>query len=60
MQALHAAGFPTPKPIDSNRHAILMSMIDGVTLCKVTSLENPEKVFHEAMDLFVKYTEVGY
>lgn len=32
MQALCQAGFPTPTPVDQNRHAILMSMIDGVTM----------------------------
>jgi RIO kinase 2 len=32
MQGLHAAGFPTPRPIDSNRHAILMSLIEGTTM----------------------------
>ena len=32
MQALHKVGFPTPVPIDSNRHAILMSLIDGTTM----------------------------
>lgn len=32
MKALNAAGFPTPTPVDQNRHAILMSRIDGVTM----------------------------
>ena len=32
MSALHEAGFPTPKPVDWNRHAILMSLIDGATM----------------------------
>ena len=27
MKALHDVGFPTPTPIDSNRHAIVMSLV---------------------------------
>lgn len=59
MQALYKEGFPTPEPIDCNRHTILMSLIDGVTLCKVSKLENPETVFHQSMDLLEKYAAVG-
>lgn len=59
MQALHKNGFPVPVPIDSNRHAILMSLVDGVTICKISKLENPEVVFHQAMDLLEKYAEVN-
>ena len=65
MQALHKEGFPTPTPVDSNRHAIIMSVINGVTLyislklrSKVSKLEDPEKVFHQAMDLLEKYATV--
>lgn len=32
MQALHKEGFPTPTPVDNNRHAIIMTRIDGVSL----------------------------
>jgi RIO kinase 2 len=35
MQLLHAHQFPTPTPIDTNRHAILMSLVDGDTLCHI-------------------------
>ena len=39
MQALHAAGFPTPTPIDSNRHAVLMSLVPGTVLNNIRSGE---------------------
>lgn len=29
MQVLHKAGFPVPKPIDHNRHAVLMEYVEG-------------------------------
>lgn len=32
MKALHEKGFPTPKPIDSSRHAIVMSRVNGYPL----------------------------
>ena len=35
MQVLHENGFPTPRPIDTNRHAILMSLVDGDPLCHI-------------------------
>lgn len=32
MQILYSNNFPTPKPIDWNRHGVVMSLIDGYTL----------------------------
>ena len=29
MQVLHKAGFPVPKPVDHNRHAVLMEYMEG-------------------------------
>lgn len=34
-QALHDAGFPTPVPIDCNRHAVVMSLVPGTVLANV-------------------------
>jgi len=59
MQALHKAGFPTPTPVDVNRHAILMSYLNAFTLVKVNKLENPEKVYHQCMDMIVRFAEHG-
>jgi len=38
MQILYEDGFPTPRPIDTNRHAIVMSLIDGDPLCNVKKI----------------------
>ena len=35
MQKLYGAGFPTPVPLDWNRHGIVMSLIDGPTMIKI-------------------------
>lgn len=29
FQALHDNGYPVPKPIDFNRHAVVMELVDG-------------------------------
>lgn len=35
LKALHAHGFPVPKPVDMNRHAVLMEYIDAIPLSQV-------------------------
>jgi RIO-like serine/threonine protein kinase len=35
MQALHGRGFPTPSPIDQNRHVVVMSRIHGYPLSQI-------------------------
>lgn len=62
MQVLHQSGFPTPTPIDTNRHAILMSLIDGDPLCHIKKIGehcSVKRIFHEALKLVVKFAEHG-
>ena len=35
MQLLHKYKFPVPTPIDTNRHGILMSLVDGDAFSKI-------------------------
>jgi RIO kinase 2 len=35
MAALHRRGFPVPKALDNNRHAVLMSLVDASPLVQV-------------------------
>lgn len=35
MQALHDNGFPVPRPLEINRHAVLMSLVDATPLYQV-------------------------
>ena len=37
MKALHETGFPVPRPLDHNRHAVLMSLVDATPLYQVIS-----------------------
>lgn len=62
MQMLYQEGFPTPKPIDTNRHAILMSLVDGDTLChiqRVTSQTEIKKLFEMTLKLLIDFAKYG-
>ncbi|NWV58960.1 RIOK2 kinase, partial [Malurus elegans] len=59
MKALHDRGFPVPKPIDYNRHAVVMELVDGYPLCQVHQIEDPAAVYSELMDLIVKLANHG-
>lgn len=55
MQKLYDAGFPTPVPLDWNRHGIVMSLIDGPTMIKIVEMEGCERLFKQSLDLLVKF-----
>ncbi|NXI40559.1 RIOK2 kinase, partial [Galbula dea] len=59
MKALHDRKFPVPKPVDYNRHAVVMELIDGYPLCQVRQMEDPASVYSELMDLIVKLASHG-
>uniref|UniRef100_A0A8C5UNB1 Serine/threonine-protein kinase RIO2 n=1 Tax=Malurus cyaneus samueli TaxID=2593467 RepID=A0A8C5UNB1_9PASS len=59
MKALHDREFPVPKPIDYNRHAVVMELVDGYPLCQVHQMEDPAAVYSELMDLIVKLANHG-
>ncbi|NXE84771.1 RIOK2 kinase, partial [Cochlearius cochlearius] len=59
MKALHDRKFPVPKPVDYNRHAVVMELIDGYPLCQVHHMEDPAAVYSELMDLIVKLANHG-
>ncbi|XP_055968503.1 serine/threonine-protein kinase RIO2 [Sorex fumeus] len=59
MKALHERGFPVPKPVDYNRHAVVMELISGYPLCQIHQVEDPASVYDEAMELIVKLANHG-
>jgi RIO kinase 2 len=59
MKALHAKGFPTPEPIDVNRHCVVMSLAHGYVLNSVQRLTHPAAVFARLMELIVSLAEHG-
>ncbi|XP_072137422.1 serine/threonine-protein kinase RIO2 [Mobula birostris] len=59
MKALYDRGFPVPKPVDFNRHAVVMELINGYPMCQVHQLNNPAATYNELMDLIVKLANHG-
>ena len=59
MKALYERGFPTPKPIDYNRHAILMSRVDAYPMTHINEMINPKEVYVKLMKLIIKLAENG-
>lgn len=59
MKALYDRDFPTPTPIDCNRHAICMSLVDGFPLNQVRRLANSKDVYDSAMSIVVRLAECG-
>jgi RIO kinase 2 len=45
MKALYDKGFPTPTPIDVNRHCVLMSLSHAYQLNSIAVLRHPGRVF---------------
>ncbi|AAZ11846.1 Rio2, N-terminal/RIO1 family, putative [Trypanosoma equiperdum] len=59
MRTLYDEGFPVPKPIDQNRHALLMELVGGTTLNNINVLGDAELVYRRCLDLMVKLAEHG-
>jgi len=59
MKALHERGFPTPVPIDYNRHAILMSRVDAYPMTNVHQVINPKEVYLKMLNLVISLAEHG-
>ena len=53
MKALHERGFPTPTPIDANRHGIVMSLVRAYPMAQVRGLNNTEAVYHKLIELII-------
>ncbi|KAK2911826.1 hypothetical protein QQF64_027677 [Cirrhinus molitorella] len=59
MKALYDRGFPVPKPVDYNRHAVVMELINGYPLCQVREIQDPAALYNEIMELIVKLANHG-
>ncbi|XP_031840118.1 RIO kinase 2 isoform X2 [Nomia melanderi] len=59
MKALYDRGFPIPKPIDANRHCVVMELVEGGPLCGVYEVNDIESLYDELMNLIVKLGNHG-
>lgn len=49
MKALHKHGFPTPIPLEANRHGICMNLIRAYPMGQVKGLTSAEKTYHDCI-----------
>lgn len=59
MKALDDRGFPVPKPVDFNRHAVVMELLNGHPFSQVHELRDPSAVYNECMELIVRLANHG-
>lgn len=59
MNALYDRGFPVPKPVDINRHCVIMELVKGDPLSRVSHVNNVEALYDELMDLIVRFANHG-
>uniref|UniRef100_U5EZM4 Serine/threonine-protein kinase RIO2 n=1 Tax=Corethrella appendiculata TaxID=1370023 RepID=U5EZM4_9DIPT len=59
MKALYDRGFPVPKPIDFNRHCVIMELVNGYPMTNVSEIENVEQLYDDLMNLIVRLGNCG-
>ncbi|XP_026749920.1 serine/threonine-protein kinase RIO2 [Galleria mellonella] len=59
MKALYDRDFPVPKPIDFNRHCVVMELVRGGPMTHVTAVDDPEVLYDELMNLIVRLGNCG-
>ncbi|XP_067667279.1 serine/threonine-protein kinase RIO2-like [Haliotis asinina] len=59
MKALFDRGFPVPKPVDFNRHAVVMELLAAHPMCQVHQLRDPATVYSDCMELIVRLGNCG-
>ncbi|KAJ9574599.1 hypothetical protein L9F63_008226, partial [Diploptera punctata] len=59
MKALYERDFPVPKPIDFNRHCVVMELVEGSPMCQVHEVPDIESLYDELMNLIVRLGNHG-
>ena len=59
MKMLYDEGFPVPKPLDQNRHAVVMEYLDAVLLNNIQEMPEAQMVYERCLKLVVKLAEHG-
>ena len=52
-------GFPVPKPIDFNRHCVLMELVAGHPLQQITEVDEAGELYERLMELLLKFANHG-
>jgi RIO kinase 2 len=59
MCVLYENGFPVPRPIDQNRHCVVMELIDSYPLCQIHDVKDVGKLYSALMNLIVRLACAG-
>ena len=59
MKMLYDEGVPVPKPIDQNRHGLVMEYVKGTLLNHIQEMDQAQKVYERCLALMVKLAEHG-
>ena len=59
LKVLHENGYPVPRPIDQNRHCIVMGLVDAYPLYQIQELEDPGALYSKLMNLIVRLATAG-
>jgi len=59
MKALYDRGFPVPRPVDFNRHCVVMQLVNGHTLQQVTEVPDPAVLYDKLIKLLLKFANHG-
>lgn len=59
MKTLYDHQFPVPKPIDFNRHCVVMELVNGYPLCSVKTILNVGQVYDDLMSIIVRLGSYG-
>lgn len=59
MKTLFDHGFPVPKPVDFNRHCVVMELVNGYPLCSVKNIVNVGKAYDDLMSIIVRLASYG-
>ncbi|CAF1598631.1 unnamed protein product, partial [Adineta ricciae] len=59
MKTLYEHEFPVPKPIDFNRHCVVMELIDGYPLCSIKDIDKPGKIYDDLMSIIIRLASYG-
>jgi len=59
LKTLYERDFPVARPIDINRHCIVMSLIDAVQLNHVSEIADADQLYNDLMNMIVRLARYG-
>jgi len=59
LEGLHQNKFPVPRPIEANRHAIIMDYIPSFPLSTINTIPNKAKAYNDLVNIILKLANNG-